>query len=123
MKTASLSSAATNFVAGGGRDLDTARAGEIPAFAAGEHVKLLDPNGDEIGLAIADPDNGKLRVLAVTADGFAAIDGALVGWRVEKAVAWRTQLGLPGPSHAYRILHGAGDGLPGLTEIGRASCR
>ena len=124
MKTASLSSAATNFVAGGGRDLDSARAGEVPAFAAGEHVRLLDPNGDEVGLAISDPDNGKLRVLATPSDGFAAIDGALIGWRVEKAVAWRTQLGLPGPGHAYRIVHGAGDGLPGFAAdvLGSFAC-
>lgn len=124
MKTATLSAAATTFLAGGGRDLDTARAGDVPTFAAGEHVRLLDPNGDEIGLAIADPDNGKLRVLATPADGFAAIDGALVGWRVEKAVAWRTQLGLPGAGHAYRIVHGAGDGLPGFAAdvLGNFAC-
>jgi 23S rRNA (cytosine1962-C5)-methyltransferase len=114
VKTATLSAAATNFVAGGGRDLDTARIGDIPAFPAGEHVRITDPNGDEIGLAIADPDNGKLRVMATPADGFATIDGALMGWRLERAFAWRKQLGLPGPTHAYRIVHGAGDGLPGF---------
>jgi 23S rRNA G2069 N7-methylase RlmK/C1962 C5-methylase RlmI len=124
VKTATLSSAATNFVAGGGRDLDIARAGEMPALAAGDHVRLVDPNGDEVGLAIADPDNAKLRVLALPADGFAAIDGALLGWRVEKAVAWRAQLGLPGAGHAYRIVHGAGDGLPGFAAdvLGGFAC-
>src|SRR5205085_4006686 len=71
-------------------------------------------NGDELALAVADPDNGLLRVLATPADGFAKIDGALLGWRVERALAWRTQLGLPGTDHAYRIVHGAGDGLPGF---------
>jgi 23S rRNA (cytosine1962-C5)-methyltransferase len=124
VKIATLSAAATTFVAGGGRDLDIARAGEMPVVAAGDHVKLLDGNGDEVGLAIADPDNGKLRVLAIPADGFAAIDGALLGWRVEKAVAWRKQLGLPGPTHAYRIVHGAGDGLPGFAAdvLGSFAC-
>ena len=123
MKSAALSSAATNFIAGGGRDLDTSRIGEVPAFAAGEHVKLTDPNGDEIGLAVADPDNARLRVMAVPDDGFATIDGALIGWRVEKALAWRKQLGLPGENHAYRIVHGAGDGLPGFTAdvLGRCA--
>jgi len=123
VKSAALSSAATNFIAGGGRDLDTSRIGEVPAFAAGEHVKLTDPNGDEIGLAIADPDNARLRVMAVPDDGFATIDGALIGWRVEKALAWRKQLGLPGENHAYRIVHGAGDGLPGFTAdvLGRCA--
>jgi len=53
-------------------------------------------------------------VLATPADGFTTIDGALLGWRVERALAWRTQLGLPGTDHAYRLVHGAGDGLPGF---------
>jgi 23S rRNA (cytosine1962-C5)-methyltransferase len=115
VKTAAVSPAATNFIANGGRDLDTSRAGtELAALAAGEHVRVTDPNGDEIGIAIADPDNQRLRVFAVPQDGFAAIDGALVGWRVERALAWRKQLGLPGDDHAYRIVHGAGDGLPGF---------
>ncbi len=53
--------------------------------------------------------------MATPADGFPRIDGALLGWRVERALAWRTTLGLPGPEHAYRLLHHAGDGLPGFT--------
>lgn len=114
MKTIAVSSAATTFVAGGGRDLDIARAGEIPALASGEHVRITDPNGDEIALAITDTDNGKLRILATPTDGFPKIDGALIGWHVERALSWRKQLGLPGPTHAYRIVHGAGDGLPGF---------
>ena len=52
---------------------------------------------------------------AVPADGFTKIDGALLGWRVERALAWRTQLGLPGHDHAYHLIHGAADGLPGFT--------
>jgi 23S rRNA (cytosine1962-C5)-methyltransferase len=103
-----------SFVAGGGRDIDTARLTDVAALAPGEHVRVVDGNGDELGLAIADPDNARLRVLAVPADGFAKIDGALLGWRVERALAWRRQLGLPGDDRAYRIVHGAGDGLPGF---------
>jgi 23S rRNA (cytosine1962-C5)-methyltransferase len=30
-------------------------------------------------------------------------------------LAWRKRLGLPGPDAAYRLVHGAGDGLPGFT--------
>lgn len=116
MKTVAVSAAATNFVTGGGRDLDIARAGELPPLASGEHVRITDPNGDEIGLAITDTDNGKLRVLATPADGFPKIDGALIGWHVERALSWRKQLGLPGPTNAYRIVHGAGDNLPGFAS-------
>src|SRR5215510_4870994 len=112
MKSLALPGPAAAFVAAGGRDVDTAKLA-VDA-AAGEHVRLVDDRGDELGLAIADPDNARLRVMATSADGFPAIDGALLGWRVERALAWRKALGLPGPDHAYRLVHGAGDGLPGF---------
>src|SRR5262249_48578753 len=112
MKSIALPGPAAAFVSAGGRGLDTAKLA-VDA-AAGEHVRLTDDRGDELGLAIADPDNARLRVMATPADGFPAIDGALLGWRVERALAWRKALGLPGPDHAYRIVHGAGDGLPGF---------
>jgi 23S rRNA (cytosine1962-C5)-methyltransferase len=112
MKSVALPAPAAAFVVAGGRDVDTSKlALEV---APGEHVQLADDRGDELGLAIADPDNARLRVMAVPADGFPRIDGALLGWRVERAVRWRKALGLPGPDHAYRIVHGAGDGLPGF---------
>ena len=104
-----LSSAAASFVAGGGRDV----VHEQP-LEAGAHVQLVDDHGSEVGIAIADPENKKLRVLAVPSDGFTKLDGALLGLRVERALALRKRLGLPGPDHAYRLIHGAGDGLPGF---------
>lgn len=104
---------AVTFVKNGGRDIDIARVTvEAPA---GERVQLVDASGEEIGLAVHDPDNQRLRVMAVPDDGFPRIDGALLGWRVERAVAWRTKLELPGPENAYRLLHHAGDGVPGFT--------
>ncbi len=131
---------AAQFVAGGGRDIETGRWPEAAALAAGTHVRLLDAGSEEVGLAIADPDNQRLRVLAVPADGFPAIDGALLGWRVERALALRRQLGLTGPAGGnpagsagrgaepwsdagYRIVHGAGDGLPGFAAdvLGRVA--
>lgn len=113
MKSIALPGPAAAFVSAGGRDVDTARL--ALEAAAGEHLRLVDDRGDELGLAIADPDNARLRVLATPVDGFPAIDGALLGWRVERALAWRKTLGLPGPDHAYRLVHGAGDGLPGFS--------
>ncbi|MGN6111023.1 MAG: class I SAM-dependent rRNA methyltransferase [Kofleriaceae bacterium] len=112
MNTVALTSSAAAFVAGGGRDVDLAKLGA--AVAPGEHVRVTDERGDELGLALGDPDNGKLRVMATVADGFPRIDGALLGWRVERALALRRRMELPGPDHAYRIVHGAGDGLPGF---------
>ena len=115
MSSLSLPAFAATFVASGGRDLDTSRLPDLPVLAAGDHLQLVDPDGEEVGLAIADPENARLRVLAVPADGLAKIDGALLGLRVERALAWRRMLGLPGIDHAYRIVHGAGDGLPGFS--------
>jgi 23S rRNA (cytosine1962-C5)-methyltransferase len=112
VKPIALPQGAVQFVASGGRDVDVSKL--TVDVQAGEHVKLTDPNGDEIGIAIADPENAKLRVMAVLADGFPKIDGALIGWKVERAVRWRQQLGLMGPTNAYRVVHGAGDGLPGF---------
>ena len=111
-----LPASAASFVAGGGRDValgalpEAARAG----LGAGDHVRIADERGAEVGLGVVDPDNDKVRVLAVAADGFPRIDGALLGWRVERALALRARLGLTGPDRAYRLVHGAGDGLPGF---------
>jgi 23S rRNA (cytosine1962-C5)-methyltransferase len=113
MKSVVLPGPAAAFVAAGGRDIDTTKvAVEVPA---GEQVQLVDDRGDELGLAIADPVNARLRMFATPADGFPRIDGALLGWRVERALTWRKALGLPGADHAYRIVHGAGDAVPGFT--------
>jgi len=113
MKSLVLPGPAAAFVAAGGRDIDTAKlAAEL---TAGEHCQLVDERGEELGLAIADPENARLRMIATPADGFPRIDGALLGWRVERALRFRKTLGLPGPDHAYRIVHGGGDGLPGFT--------
>lgn len=114
MKTIALPQGATQFVAGGGRDVDISKL--TLELQEGEHVRVTDNNGDEIAIAIADPENAKLRVMATLDDGFPKIDGALIGWRVERAVRWRKELGLVGPTNAYRIVHGAGDGLPGFTS-------
>jgi len=114
MRTIAVPGFAVAFVGAGGRDIDISRVPEL-ALTSGEHVRLTDEGGDEIGLALGDPDNARLRVMAVPADGFPKIDGALIGWRVERALKLRTLLGLPGTDHAYRIVHGAGDGLPGFT--------
>ena len=109
MKSLVVPARAVSFIAGGGRDVEA-----ISPITAGDHLQLLDDSGNEVGIAIADPDNSRLRVMGVPADGFTKIDGALLAWRVERALRLRTQLGLVGPEHAYRILHGAGDGLPGF---------
>jgi 23S rRNA (cytosine1962-C5)-methyltransferase len=112
IRSIAVPAGAAKFVAGGGRDVTWTD--REPAVEPGEEVRIVDPHGDELGLALADLDNDRLRVMATPADGFARIDGALVGWRVERALALRRQLGIAGAGQAYRVVHGAGDGLPGL---------
>jgi 23S rRNA (cytosine1962-C5)-methyltransferase len=109
-----LPAEAIAFVAGGGLDVDTTRL-TLDAIAPGASVRLEDDRGDDLGLAIHDPDNQRLRVLATPADAFPSIGGALLGWRVERAMRLRRELGLPTPDATYRLLHGAGDGVPGFT--------
>ena len=110
-----LPAPAVTFVRGGGRDLELARLGEpATTLAAGAHARLLDEADDECGLAIADPDNDRLRVMAVPADDLPTISGALLSLRVERALALRRALGLAAPGATFRLLHGAGDGVPGL---------
>lgn len=113
MRALAVPGFAAQFIAGGGRDIDISRLTDL-ALTPGEHVRVTDEQGDELGLALGDPENARLRIFATAADAFPKIDGALLGWRVERALALRTQLGLPGTEHAYRIVHGAGDGLPGF---------
>ena len=113
MRSIAVPGFAAQFIAGGGRDVDISRLTDL-ALTAGEHVRVTDEQGDEIALGIGDPENARLRIFATLADGFPKVDGALLGWRVERALKLRTQLGLPGNDHAYRIVHGAGDGLPGF---------
>jgi len=112
--TVPLAADAVAFVRGGGRDVDTGKLTLTPPPAAGQELRLVDDRGDDLGLAVADPDNQRLRVLATPEDGFPAIGGALLGWRVERALSLRRALGVTGDDATYRLVHGAGDGLPGF---------
>ena len=112
--TVTMTADAASFVRGGGRDVDTAKLALAPAPAAGQSLRLVDERGDELGLAVADPENQRLRLLATPADGL-PIGGALLGWRVDRALGLRRSLGLVGDDATYRLIHGAGDGLPGFS--------
>ena len=110
-----LSPAAATRVDAGARDLplDLALAGE--PLDAGRPLRLVDRAGRALGLALADPENGRLRVLVRDGEGFEAIGPALFAARVASALALRRALGLAGERSAFRAIHGAGDGLPGFT--------
>ena len=80
----------------------------------GRPIALFDLKGQSLGLGLSDPENGLLRVLARSGEPFARLDTGFAASRVERAVALRSGLGLVGERSSYRIVHGAGDGLPGL---------
>ncbi len=109
-----LPPAAAAFVQKGGCDLDLALAGAREPLEAGRPLRLVGPSGQPLGLALADPENGRLRVLVRTNEAFEAIGPALFAARVARALALRRSLGLAGERSAFRALHGAGDGLPGF---------
>lgn len=86
----------------------------LAGLAAGDHVRISDDRGADVGLGLFDPDNEVVRVLATAAEGFPKLDGALIGWRVERALALRRKLGLADPGCVYRLVHRGGDGLSGF---------
>src|SRR5688500_13022894 len=91
--TIRLPGEAVSFVRGGGRDIDTAKLSLDPAPAPGQEVRLVDDRDAEVGLAVADPENERLRLLATPEDGL-PLGGALLGWRVDRAVKMRRAFGL-----------------------------
>jgi 23S rRNA (cytosine1962-C5)-methyltransferase len=85
---------------------------------AGDEVTVVDPSGNVLGRGLYTPRSA-IPVRMFTRDD-APIDGALFRRRIERAIAHRRDLGLPGgpPGHetdAYRLVHAEGDALPSLT--------
>lgn len=77
--------------------------------AAGTPVQLVDGRGRTVAFGLADDGPIAVRVL----DRHPAPLGRLLGQRVAAAVALRGQV-VPAQTTAYRLLNGAGDGLPGV---------
>jgi 23S rRNA (cytosine1962-C5)-methyltransferase len=103
---------AAGFVESGGRDLPLALAAPGEPLEPGRPLRLVDQAGRALGIALADPENERLRVMADTDE---AIGPALFGARVAHALALRRSLGLLGERTAFRAIHGAGDALPGFS--------
>lgn len=107
--------------------------GDRPVHAAkGEVVELHDPDGTFVARGIYDPD-GPIAVRVLSRDPDEALDAAAFARRVRAAAQLRTQLlqSAVGPfpaasagamtlsanaeCNAYRVIHGEGDYLPGIT--------
>ncbi len=107
-----LPPAAAGFLEQGGRDLPLGMAEVGEALEPARPMRLVGRGGQPLGLALADPENERLRVIATAREGAEAITPALLATRVSQALALRRSLGLCGERAAYRALHGTGDGLP-----------
>lgn len=80
---------------------------------AGDDVLVVDPEGKILGRGLYNPRSAIPVRLFTMADR--PIDGTLFRDRIVKAAAFRRTLGLPTEgTNAYRLIHGEGDGLPGL---------
>ena len=101
-------------LARGAHELDF---GKLPdpgaAQQPGTLLHLLDGRGEHLGTAIADPENGLLRILSQ--DAIASLGPEFFDRRVERALELRRELGLVEPDATWRLIHGAGDRLGGLT--------
>ena len=85
---------------------------------SGSEVLVIDPHGKILGRGLYSPKSA-IAVRLFTQHGIQPIDADLVRTRVEKAVALRLAHGLPNPepgveTTGFRLIHGEGDGLPGL---------
>ncbi|MFN8091149.1 MAG: class I SAM-dependent rRNA methyltransferase [Vicinamibacteria bacterium] len=110
-----LPPAAADFLARGGRDLPLATARVAEPLEPARPVRLVSASGQFLGIALADPENERLRVLVRGGEAEEAIAPAFFARRVARALELRRGLGLTGERAAYRAIHGAGDGLPGFT--------
>ncbi len=84
----------------------------------GADVLVVDPNGKVLGRGLYSPRSA-ISVRLFTPRGGQPIDAALLRVRIEQALALRRAAFLPNatPEHettGYRLIHGEGDGLPGL---------
>jgi 23S rRNA (cytosine1962-C5)-methyltransferase len=89
-----------------------------PGIEGGAEVLLVDPNGKVLGRGLYSASSA-IAVRLYTQQGSRPIDAALLRERIEAAVALRRACGLPDPTPGcettgYRLVHGEGDGLPGL---------
>ena len=82
--------------------------------ADGALVRLESRRGSTIGLALADRTDGCWRVMTRAGEPWTSLGDAWLDARIDAALAWRTTAGVTGPDATYRLLHGAGDQLPGL---------
>lgn len=85
----------------------------LPSLHEGEIVDLHASDDRFLARGYWSPENIAVRIL--TFDEKEAVDGEEFWYgRLADALRLREQLGLTGEEASYRLIHGEGDGLPGL---------
>lgn len=111
-KGVSLGPSALDRLTLGAPSLELADLGPVAGLEPGRPLRLLDPKGEVVAQAVADPENGVAHIFARHA--LRAMDAAFFRARLEAALALRRSLGLVDGVSSYRLVNGEGDGLPGL---------
>lgn len=83
-------------------------------IADGTVVRLQSTDLTMLAIAVVDRGADGFRVLAYGHEGFVALDRSWATARIDAALALRVDHGLAGPGRAFRLVNGAGDGVPGL---------
>ena len=81
---------------------------------AGDEVSVVDPRGNLLGRGFYSPRSA-IPVRLLVRDEKTRLDASFFHARIERAMAFRTSLGLPSDhTNGFRLVHAEGDGLPGL---------
>jgi 23S rRNA (cytosine1962-C5)-methyltransferase len=107
-----LSQSALDRLTQGAPSLAITDLGGVAGLEPGRPLRLLDPHGEVVASAVADPENGVVHIFA--REGVRGLDGPFFRARADAALALRRTLGLVDGVSAYRLINGEGDGLPGL---------
>jgi 23S rRNA (cytosine1962-C5)-methyltransferase len=91
--------------------LRDARTGSLDGIEPGAAIRLIDPGGAELAVALADPRSP--RCARVAGPAGAELDGDVLHDRLLRAIDKRVSR-LPPRTDAFRLAHGEADGLPGL---------
>lgn len=79
----------------------------------GASIRILDEDGNHLGWGLVEPDGAIAMRVIETAHDF-EWNRDEVERRVDAALALRERIGDDGAAEACRLIHGEGDGLPGL---------
>jgi 23S rRNA (cytosine1962-C5)-methyltransferase len=109
-----LDDGAKALIDAGAPELRLDRLVEARGLEPGRPLRLIDRGAGVVATAVADPENGLVRIFA--RQELRALDAAFFARRVEAALALRRAAGLtPGAGEAFRLVNAEGDGLSGLT--------